>query len=101
VIKTTIATTILKQLGGNNFIAMTGAKNFLDIGNGLSFKIPKSKNGINYVKIILNPNDTYDIEFGRISSGKYGYKVIKRVYDVYFDQLHDIFTTYTGLDTHL
>jgi hypothetical protein len=97
-----IAKTILKQLGGNKFIAMTGAKNLIDLGNGLSLKLPGAgftKNGINYVKIILTPSDTYNIEFGKIRGTTY--KIINTINDAYFDQLQEIFTSETGLDTHL
>jgi hypothetical protein len=100
--KDNIALTILKQLGGNKFLAMTGAKNLINIGNGLSFKLPGAgftKNGINYVKIILSPNDTYNIEFGKIRGTTY--KIINTINEVYFDQLQEIFTSETGLDTHL
>ena len=37
----TTAATILEQLGGNKFRAMTGAKNFLDGGSYLSFHLPR------------------------------------------------------------
>lgn len=96
-----IAKTILKQLGGNKFLAMTGAKNLMDHKNGLSFRIPgtMSKNKINYVKIVLNSLDTYDLEFGRIF--KLDYTIVKYVNDVYVDQLREIFTDVTGLDTSL
>ncbi|ELO20746.1 hypothetical protein SEEE0116_09994, partial [Salmonella enterica subsp. enterica serovar Enteritidis str. 648900 1-16] len=48
-----VATEILNQLGGNCFIAMTGAKNFAyfdeDGECGLSFRLPSkfAMNGIN------------------------------------------------------
>ena len=39
-----IATTILQQLGGANRLhAMTGAYNFVNRGNGLSFKIKNQR----------------------------------------------------------
>ena len=38
--KMTIANTILEQLGGNKFIAMTGAKNFVSDGNTLRMTLP-------------------------------------------------------------
>jgi hypothetical protein len=39
-----IAITILKQLGGmNRLIAMTGAYNFVDLGNGVAFKIKNQR----------------------------------------------------------
>ena len=45
----------LKQLGGNKFIAMTGAKNLGFDSKGskttLSFKIGRNSRNINYVKV--------------------------------------------------
>jgi hypothetical protein len=66
-----IAQTILRQLGGNKLAAMTGAKNFLDLGNGLSFRVPNNRSGApNYVKITLDPSDTYRVEFARVRGMK-------------------------------
>ena len=96
-----IAMEIYNQLGANRFSAMTGAKNFVDCGNALSFKLPRSKNGINYVKIKLNSMDLYDIEFGKIANKCKGYKVVNTVSDIYNDQLQSIFTENTGLYTRL
>lgn len=90
-----IAKTILAQLGGRQFIVMTGAKNLTDHGNALSMKIPSSKNKINYLKIILAPDDTYTIEFGRVWG--MNYNVIETVEGVYCDMLRDIFEDRTGL----
>ncbi|EES0484193.1 hypothetical protein ACN662_005697, partial [Escherichia coli] len=64
-----VATEILNQLGGNRFIAMTGAKNFAyfdeDGECGLSFRLPSkfAMNGINLVKIKLTFSDTYQVTF--------------------------------------
>lgn len=93
----------LKQLGGNKFIAMTGARNFIysKKDNNISFKIPRAAHNINYVKITLNAMDLYDIEFGHINKKTFGYKVIKTVMGVYNDQLQSIFTQETELYTYL
>lgn len=104
-----VATEIYKQLGGGKFVAMTGAKNFVDGGNFLSFKLPSrfAKNGINYVKITLTPLDLYDIEFGKLTGGSWspaaslGYKVVKTKRGVYNDMLRSVFTSETGLNTSL
>jgi hypothetical protein len=92
----------LRQLGGNKFIAMTGAKNFVysEKDNYISFKIPRAAQNINFIKITLNAMDTYDIEFGHIS-GKLEYKVIKQIDGIYNDQLQSIFTQETKLYTSL
>jgi len=95
----TVAQTILAQLGGNKFIAMTGAKGFVGGADYLMFTIPKAKNGINKVRIKLNANDLYDVEYGRIR--KLEYKVIEADAGIYDDMLQVCFTKATGLDTHL
>lgn len=98
----TIAQTILTQLGGNTFCAMTGAKGFMAHTDGaLSFKLPRFDGlKINSVKVSYDEaHDLYDMSFDRL----YGMKMsnIKKVDGVCFDQLQEIFTRTTGLDTHL
>lgn len=67
----TVATTVLQQMGGMGRIhAMTGAKNFVrGMDNGkpwVSFEFPnRGRSKPNYVKVILEPDDTYTVEFGR------------------------------------
>lgn len=98
-----IAKEILSQLGANKFLVMTGAKNLCSLNEqlgGLSFRLPKfSGVKINYVKIVLNASDLYDIEFGRVFGMKY--TVISTHKDIYCDQLQELFTKETGLNTHL
>lgn len=94
-----IANTILNQMGGLNRIAvMTGAKDFLIDGPGVSFKYPGSKHS-NYVKIQLNGNDLYDVEFGKIRKvkGLPTYKPVESFDDLYFDMLKPTFEQETGL----
>ena len=95
------ANIILKQLGGTKFITMTGAQNFSIVENGMSFKLPNNfaKDNINYVKIVLNNKDLYDIEYGLIKN--FEYLVVKKEYDLYNDQLQHSFTENTGLHTKL
>jgi hypothetical protein len=71
----------------------TGAKNFVALKNGVMFKI--SNRRINSVEIILNGKDLYDIKFSRIRAGNI--KVVEEYYDVYNDQLVEIFETATGM----
>ncbi len=67
-----VATEILKQLGGNRFIAMTGATKFAYFDEngecGLFFRLPSNfaMKGINLVKIKLTFSDTYLVTFFRI-----------------------------------
>lgn len=113
-----IADTILQQLGGGKFIVMTGAKHFSAGESGVRFSLPSTRNfvkdKIRIVDIELTPADTYTIRFYQIepfnkaaSNAKttngnlYGVILVKECDDVYCDSLQDIFTSVTGLDTHL
>lgn len=97
----TIAQLILTQLGNGRFVTMTGAKNLLNTGKGLSFRIPgtMTKNRINYVKVELNGFDLYDVTFGRIHGSTY--TVISTHEDVFCENLVELFEDSTGLYTHL
>lgn len=94
---------ILEQLGGNRFIAMTGAREFLGIPNGLSFQLPggggRVKQGINNVQIILKGTDTYKMFFSRRRG--LSFKTVAFKDDIYCDQLQKQFTEVTGLYTSL
>ncbi len=99
----TVAKTILEQLGGNRFVAMTGSRNFVGDTNSLSFRVVHAKDGINACQIKLDPSDTYTVRFYRVGDRRTGYKhTDKSVHeDIYFDQLQELFTRVTGLYTHL
>lgn len=58
-----IANTILQQLGGRQFIMMTGANNLVAIENGLRFRIGRNGTRTNVVKIVLKGDDTYRMQF--------------------------------------
>ena len=88
----------LKQLGGNRFIAMTGAKNFAVGPKGMSFKIGRNSKNVNYVRIDLK-GDLYNMEFIQMRGGKM--KVKSKEKGVYNDQLQKMFTKYTGMYTSL
>lgn len=96
-----VAQEILRQLGGNRFIAMTGAKNCADVGNGLAFQIPASltKQRINVVKIVLDSSDTYTMRFIKCTTKEI--KTISEHSGIYCDQLVDLFEQQTGLYAHL
>lgn len=96
----TVANTILAQLGGNKFAAMTGVKKAFGTNCSVSFTLPKAvKNGINHVKIELSAADDYNIEFSR--NTRHDFKVIERINGVYAENLQEVFTEYTGYETHL
>lgn len=92
---------VLRQLGGNRFIAMTGAKQFVkdDEKRSISFRIGRNSEGVNVVRITLNAMDTYDMEFLSVRAGNV--KVKSTSDGVYCDGLEQSFTTHTGLYTSL
>lgn len=99
----TVAQTILEQLGGRQFVMMTGARNLLAAPNYLQFKLPGSggfcKQGINRVVVMLQPSDTYTVEFYRDRGGKT--KMVAQYHDVYVENLREIFREATGLETRM
>jgi len=95
----TVAQTILDQLGGNKFIAMTGSKNLLGSENSLSMKLAKNQSGATHLQIKLDNNDTYMMEFFKIT--KSAGMTICLLTGIYCDKLQSAFTDVTGLDTRL
>jgi len=111
-----VAATIADQMGGiKSLKTMIGAKNFIDHGNALSFEFPSKGKKPNYLKITLDPSDTYTMEFGRkkpLNPEKVAalpenvtpeqfrdtfYTKIDEISDVYADDLQEIFEEKTGL----
>lgn len=95
-----VAKTILYQLGAHQFLAMTGARDLLSHEDALSLKLPRGAfAGINYVKIVLDPSDTYTVTFSKV----HGLKVTEVACEtgLQADALQRTFTEHTGLDTHL
>lgn len=97
--------TILEQLGGRKFVAMTGAKSFYGFEDTLRFRLPSrfAKDGINFVTVMLKPDDTYYVEYGKLYGRKYEpkYKQVAVQTGVYVDGLKEAFTLTTGLDCSL
>ena len=106
-----IAETILEQLGGNKFVVMTGAKNFISDGNTLRMTLPKNMSKANRLYITLDADDTYTMRFFKFTAGRLNKKTfeftedkvkeIRTVNGVYCDMLQDICTETTGMYTHL
>ena len=109
-----VANIILQQLGGNRFIAMTGASHFVSDGNTLRMNLPRNASKANRLYITLAADDTYTMRFFYYRAG--GWRVnhktmtvtetktverdVYKIEGVYFDQLQSIFTKQTGLYTH-
>ena len=49
-----IGKTILEQIGGRRFAAMTGSKDFIDMGNGLRMSLARNKTSANRLDIIYD-----------------------------------------------
>ena len=95
-----IANEIYRQLGGNKFAVMTGAKNFIDIENGIRMKIGRNKTNHNWREVTLNSLDLYDVAFAKLT--KLGErKSLKEYKNVYNDSLVELFETHTGMYTKL
>lgn len=103
-----VAETIRQQLGGGRFAAMTGVKHFLWGENTLSFQIAaQNKPKIKGCRIRLDPDDTYTMVF--LKKGKKdpvfrtstGMDVVEERSGLHAEDLQRVFTSVTGLDTHL
>lgn len=94
-----VAKEIFRQLGGNKFVMMTGAKNLCAGKNSLSMRIGRNSKSINGFRVTLQPNDLYHLEFLKIR--KMETKVAKEHSDVFCGDLCSIFETETGLYTRL
>jgi hypothetical protein len=94
------AKTLLRQLGGNKFIMMTGAKQMSIGKNGLTMKIGRNSKSITHVAIDLDRGkDLYIMKFIRVRKGIP--KVVKQYDGIYADNLNNIFEKETGLYTRL
>ena len=102
-----VANTILEQLGGSRFIAMTGARSFTGGADCLTFKLPRgfAKNRAFGCSIRLDASDTYTVKFlgsrGSVARGTFEVYTVSERSFVYADQLQAVFTSETGLDTRL
>ena len=100
-----IAKTIMEQIGGRRFAAMTGSKDFIDMGNGLRMSLARNKTSANRLDIIYDGGaDLYNLRFYRKTFSKKTFEVkvkdIAKYEGIYFDRLQSLFTEVTGLRTH-
>lgn len=95
-----VANTIYRQLGGNKFRVMTGAKMMVSTENGIRMRIGRNKTNANFMEVTLNSLDLYDITFAKVT--KMGeMKSVKGYDNVYSDMLVSIFESHTGMYTTL
>ena len=100
-----IAKTILEQIGGRRFAAMTGSKDFIDMGNGLRMSLARNKTSANRLDIIYDAGtDLYNMRFFRKTFSKKTFESKSKDVEVhegiFFDMLEEVFTQVTGLYTH-
>src|SRR3954454_21334 len=79
----TVARTILDQLGGARFVAMTGARDFVGSADSLTFKIRVNPKRVSQVRVTLTPADLYSVTFFRIG------KALQIESNVYCNMLED------------
>ena len=108
-----VAEQILLQLGGRRFVAMTGSSHFLADENSLSMRLIRNQSGANRLRITLRGDDLYDVSFFYYRPPRYRvrndkvvempevYREIKTYEGVFFDQLKELFTEVTGLETQM
>lgn len=96
-----VAQIILQQIGGNQFVVMTGARNFVAREKSLTFGVPgtTTKNRANRVVVELTPDDLYTVTFQRLHACKL--TTVGEVSGIYADQLRGTFERATGLRTSL
>jgi hypothetical protein len=92
--------TILSQLGGSRFIAMTGAKNLVFAADLLQFDV-RGANRISKVQVKLEANDTYTVHFFRWNRRALSLDPVAAVVGVTCELLRQVFTSHTGLLTSL
>ena len=94
---TTVAVTILEQLGGRKMIAMTGASNFIARHDGLAFKLPGRK--INKVCIHYDrETDLYNVAFFFMRFGRnFTIKTVAQSAGLDVEQMRAEFEHVTGL----
>lgn len=98
-----IAKTILGQLGGRQFMVMTGARNCFATQDGLQFSLPsngrhpESNKTINRVRVDLTEMDDYTVSVHYVR--RLSVTDIDQREGVYCDNLQEVFTDLTGLLT--
>jgi hypothetical protein len=87
----TVAKTILEQLGGEHFVAMTGAKNFIGTEDSLTFEVGSNPKHVSHVRVTQTPDDLYAVTFFRRG------KAPQIMDGICCDILQELFTNNTGL----
>lgn len=96
-----VANTIAEQIGHRAFM-MLGAKNLLGDENSLTFKIGRNVQGVTHVRVQLDPDDTYTMQFLKVGRApRFEKKVLSEASNIYADQLRKVIEQKTGMYTNL
>ena len=103
-IKNNQINTMIHQLGGNQFFAMTGSKpQYKDLKNDplVAFKLTRNSSKANYLKLsYIAASDTYKMDFVSMR-GMNEPKTVQELEGLHGEDLQRIFTDVTGLYTRL
>ena len=102
----TIPETILQQLGGDHFLAVTGAHHLIKYENKILMTLTQNRSKANSLEIILTDDGLYRMRFYRYIAPRFGknYTPEKEVEIEQFeglrgDQLREIYERVTGQRT--
>ncbi len=90
----TVASTIAEQLG-NKALTMWGAKELVDEGDALKFKVGRNPEGVTHIRVFLRPDDTYNVEAWKIRGTSVKQVGLHQV--VYVEDLRRVIQDLTGL----
>ena len=91
-----IAIIIFQQLGGYYKVnAMIGIESLVYCENGIQFKVKCKGSKANFIRIIVNALDLYDVEFGNIKGEAYKQNNVFK--NIHCEDLKDLIESETGL----
>jgi hypothetical protein len=96
----TVSRTIAEQIGNRAFFMM-GAKDLMGDETSLTFRIGRNSRSVSHIKITLDCDDTYTVEFLRVRTSHKTYQTTRTIVSsepmVYAEDLHRIIESGTGL----
>ena len=99
-----VARTIASQIGRGS-MRMLGAKDFVGDSKSLTFRVGRNAKGVTHIKITLDPDDTYTVEFFAVRRSKsppyIHRKLLSSHANTYVGELHRTIETGTELYTRI
>ena len=90
-----VAKTILAELGGEHFVTITGATNFVGSADSLTFKVGNNPKRVTHVRVAHTHDGLYDVTFFKAGKGPQSQDGVHR------ETLQEVFGANTGLHTIL